>query len=486
MMFRNWWHRIVSRKDQLPSRVRRPAGRRTALGRTLALESLEDRTVPGFLPAVRLPVGVHPRAVTVADLNNDAAPDIAVVKMSKISLARPWVTCLLGLAALAVTGSVVRGQTPMRSRLTQQQFDNLAALSRLYMPTGAFGVNPDVGLGIHGGTGLLGGSLANLYANPSGAGTPANNPYGSGTGYEDPNGAILWGGAQTIDSLGRFLVNQQQAYLLREQVRTLRVANARKRFDELLYERENTPTAEEQRRRLQLQSAQRARNHPPVTEIWSGKSLNDILVDLQRQPVSGVSADRSTLPGLLDEAGLRQINVTNGTGSVGLLKNEGRLQWPVALAGSDYAKPRERLTALAQTAVGQAKANARVDAGTIQQMTGELDKLHRQLRTNGRSLSASEYIEAKRFLSHFDDAVIALQQTDGGNYLSGKYALKVKTVAELVKYMTEQGLRFAPALPGDRGAYVVLHQALATYGQSRQSQTIERKSLPSGDSKGTY
>jgi hypothetical protein len=44
---------------------------------------LEDRTVPSFLPAVSLPVGMHPRAVTVADLNNDGAPDIVVVNQGQ-------------------------------------------------------------------------------------------------------------------------------------------------------------------------------------------------------------------------------------------------------------------------------------------------------------------------------------------------------------------------------------------------------------------
>ncbi len=57
MLFRNWWHRIVGRKDQLPSRGRRPAGRRPALRRPLALEPLEQRTVPSFLPGVTLPNG---------------------------------------------------------------------------------------------------------------------------------------------------------------------------------------------------------------------------------------------------------------------------------------------------------------------------------------------------------------------------------------------------------------------------------------------
>ena len=52
---------------------------RSAQQRKLTLEALEDRTVLSFVPPVTFPVGVHPRAVTVADFNNDGKPDLAVV-----------------------------------------------------------------------------------------------------------------------------------------------------------------------------------------------------------------------------------------------------------------------------------------------------------------------------------------------------------------------------------------------------------------------
>ncbi len=383
---------------------------------------------------------------------------------------RPWGTCLLGLAALAFTGPAVRGQ------MTPRQMNNLATFGRMN-----FGLNPLAGLGIYGGAGLSGGSLASLYANPNGTGALANNAYGGtsgqnpyGTYYEDPFGAFLRGGASVIDSQGRLMVNQQQAFLLREQVRGDRAASDRKIFDEYVYERQKTPTAEEERRRLQSQAVQRARNNPPVTEIWSGRALNDILKDLQKQPLGRDSASLRISPLSLDEDGLKHINVTKGTGNIGLLKNEGRLHWPVALTGSDYAEQRERLSALAQEAVRQAEFNSRVDAATTRQMAAGVDKLRDQLRRKGRDLSAAEYIEAKSFVNDFDDAITALRQEDVGNHFAGRYVLKATTIAELIKYMTEHGLQFAPALPGDRAAYAVLHQALANYGRSPAVQTAAR------------
>src|SRR5262249_25703366 len=70
---------------------------RSARRRTLTLEALEDRTVPSFLPPATLPVGVDPRAVTVADFNHDSKPDVAVVNLGSAT-SPSSVSVLLGNA----------------------------------------------------------------------------------------------------------------------------------------------------------------------------------------------------------------------------------------------------------------------------------------------------------------------------------------------------------------------------------------------------
>ena len=71
---------------------------RSAQQRKLTLEALEDRTVLSFAPPVTFPVGVLPRAVTVADFNNDGKPDLAVVNQgpSSTSTSQSSLSVLLG------------------------------------------------------------------------------------------------------------------------------------------------------------------------------------------------------------------------------------------------------------------------------------------------------------------------------------------------------------------------------------------------------
>jgi hypothetical protein len=260
------------------------------------------------------------------------------------------------------------------------------------------------------------------------------------------------------------MVDQQKAMLMREQVRGEAIKNRRSAFDEASYEREHTLTAEELRLRNMQFQVMRSRNSPPVTEINSGTALNNLLQDIRT--ASRGNAQLRTYQVPLAEDTLKRINVTKGSGNVGILKNEGRLIWPVALSGVDFKSERDQINSLVRDAVSQASYNGQVDAGTIMQLNHDTTAMKEQLRRTGYDLPPSLYIEANTFINNLNDAIKALQQPDAGNYFTGKYALKAKTVPELVNFMTAQGLQFAAATPGDEAAYAALQEALASYDRA--------------------
>jgi hypothetical protein len=276
------------------------------------------------------------------------------------------------------------------------------------------------------------------------------------------------GGAAGNNSLFGTLTDEAQALTLAEKARAERIANRRKVFDEYLYERDKTPTPEQDRRKYQQEQLSRSLNNPPLTEVWSGKALNDILADLRSLAVPSDVTAVNAFPEPLNQAGLEHINVTRGAGNIGLLKKR-QLTWPVALGGADSQLEREQLTTQARDAVRQAEHNGHVDTATLLQMTGHVQSLEQQLQGKARELSPELYVEAKTFLRNLTDAIIALRQGDAGSHFNGAYALKAKTIPDLVKEMNEHGLQFAAALPEDQAAYALLHQALVNYDRVARS-----------------
>jgi hypothetical protein len=335
-------------------------------------------------------------------------------------------------------------------------------------------------------TSVMGRALQNFppYAFPGGGfgspwgGSGIGNPFsaygGGGAGYSpyiysnyDPSpGNTLRGSADLTRAQGEFIIDQQRTLTMREQRRGEKIKNDRAKFDLETYMRERTPSAEELRLRNLKERVMRSRNNPPVTEITSAKALNDLLQDIHSMQARGDTAQLRTFSTPLNEDTLKHVNVTKGQGNIGLLKNDGRLTWPVALSSIDFKEDRERINSLVRDAVSQAGFNGQVDSGSISQLITDTDRMRTRLRRTGTDLPPSLYIDANVFLNNLDDAIRALQQPDVGSFFTGKYALKAKTIPELVNYMTAHGLQFAPAVPGDESAYLALQQALAAYDRA--------------------
>src|SRR5208283_1416186 len=139
-------------------------------------------------------------------------------------------------------------------------------------------------------------------------------PYGGD--YGDPFGGYLKGTADVINSQGQYQINTQQSYLLREQVRAAQLANRRTAFDLYFYEQARLPNLNDQREAVQRDELRRGENDPPLTEIWSGKALNALLLNLQRLKKEGKEGPGVPLTAEL----LRDINLTTGKGTPGMLK----------------------------------------------------------------------------------------------------------------------------------------------------------------------
>jgi hypothetical protein len=328
---------------------------------------------------------------------------------------------------------------------TGATYDRVSSYNRLYGRTYGY-YNGYTYPAYAGYSSLYGSGYSSLYGYPGAYGYSYPALYGAAyAGYAGNSG-------YAVNDGGNYLVSDQQA-------RQARLDARRRTFDEYLYERQNGPTWEDERERLLAEELRRSRNEPPLTEIWSGKALNVLLGDLQRP-----HRDADAAAVALDLETVKRINfTTRGSANIGLLKDPIRLAWPVVLGDADYREARERLTVLAREAVEQATSRGRVDGSLLDQMAGDVDRLQETLHGNASTTTPQAYIEAKQFLNRFDDALKALGQPDVGSYFNGKYAFQGKNVADLVQFMSSNGLQFAAAVPGDEAAYSVVHRALVAY-----------------------
>jgi hypothetical protein len=343
---------------------------------------------------------------------------------------------------------------------------------------------------------LIGGSLNSfppgLFNNPflTGAYPPYYGGYPGygGGGYSIgpalSSGGYISGGASALGSESpggatNSLTSYVTPDLANEAFRQARLNTRRRAFDEYLYERLNAPTNEDLREFGQHEALRRSLSDPPRTEVWSGQSLNTLLADVQK--LQGM--DRDNVPEIpLDEDVLKRINVTatgGRGGNMGFLKDGGRISWPLGLRALPPAQEtrelRSQVNSLLQDAVSQA-ANGKVDAGLLQELSNDVDRLNRLLQARANDMPENTYIDARQFLKNLDDAVRLLQRPEAGDYVSGRYAAKGNTVQKLVQYMTNHGLQFGPAVPGDEGAYQAVQQALARYDTSLRAGELRRYS----------
>jgi hypothetical protein len=324
-------------------------------------------------------------------------------------------------------------------------------------------------------------TLAATYSNPT-VGTLAG--YGGGGGYgggyggyggwrmpyqfnpsfANPFFGYLQGVADVTIANAKYWKIIEEARLIREETYRSHLETRRKIIEEADWERGEwlrriDPNLNYQRD--QATALDRARNDPPVTEVLSARALNDLFRHLAKEQGRGEKGPN--IP--LDQDLLKGINVTgqDSRANVGLLKDDGKLQWPLALESSEFKDSREQMNKLIADAVNVAKFGNAVDPGKLKDMKAEMDRLNNALTADINELSPSQYIAARRYLNQLEDAVRALEDPKVGNYFNQNWAPKGRNVAELIKYMSDKGLRFAPAVAGDTDAYRALYHALQAF-----------------------
>jgi hypothetical protein len=343
-------------------------------------------------------------------------------------------------------------------------------------------------------SGLGYGTLAASYANPYlGYGAlnttvNSNNPYGNYGGYGmyggmwgtqwmmNPYQGYLSGAADVTRANAEYYQTIQQARLLRQETIRSSLQTRRAVIEEAEWERAHMPDPEKIRQEGIRRALDRARNTPPLTDIWEARALNALLDYLiaQQGQLSTQPGQEERLPLVpLSQETLDHINLTVGDsrGNVGLLKNlknNDDLPWPLPLQRELFKEPREQINSLMRGAYKSAERGSKPSNATISDLRHNYNKLKDLLGANVDQFDTNEYLQATRYLGYVNNAIEALKNPKIGHYLDGTWKAKARNVADLVQFMREQGLRFDAATPKDEAAYVSLYHSLAAYDRGMQ------------------
>lgn len=269
-------------------------------------------------------------------------------------------------------------------------------------------------------------------------------------------GAAIMGEAQLLQAYGSVIINQEQGRLLREQAMQAKIDTARKRFDFDLYVRANTPTFSDEQKRIARNTLSRIQISSNPAEIASGKALNILLDDIRKFPLKKATIEAYPL----SEDVLRQLNVTTKTLGVGLLRNDGKFTWPVALQDLIPAEQRKALEKQVQIAAANAAAG-KIDGQILADIGLRMEDVKRTLQAKVGDIPPSQYLNADRFLSEFRDARQAIEE--GQMAVQDKFSRFVvggKSMQDVADYMVSNGLRFAPASSNDVAGYQALFDGL--------------------------
>ena len=277
---------------------------------------------------------------------------------------------------------------------------------------------------------------------------PIVNVNGYNPGYgaypTSPYGSYLSGKADLVNASGQYGIQVQQANLLQEDVHKSMLQSRRDVLNEARYERETTMNSEQVRQQGIIDALHRARNEPPLNEIWSGLSLNALFSDIKKANTYGVRGP--TVP--LDQDMLKHINLTTGVTSAGagVLKDGPKLQWPSALQDPAFKDNRSQLETMTTQALQQAMKGM-VAPKLVGDMTAIVETMQVQLKQQVATLPPGPYMEAKKYLRELNTSYSALNSPNATNYFNGKYSAQGATVYDLATYMTNNGLQFARRCP---------------------------------------
>ena len=337
------------------------------------------------------------------------------------------------------------------------------------LPVGGIGITTPYGLSTVGGNPYASGSLGVSPYGVGGYGLSTMPGYSSPYAYnppyygyrQDPMNGYLTGVASVTSATGQYWKDIQSARLTREEARRSSFETTRKQLElQRWYEVQKPKTQDlvDAAVRTELEGARR---DAPMTDVVAGRSLNALLNNVRKL------GRLSRGPNIqLEEDTLKHINLTSPavSGNVGMLKDGGKITWPLSLQEKPFEDVRTRLARNIEQAVDAIKTNdGKVEPRLLRDIEADRKALDAMVKNSQDDMTIGQYLEAQRFMGQLSAAVNSLKDPAIKKYFNNTWNAKGKNVAELMEHMKNEGLNFGPAGPGDESAYMALYYALREF-----------------------
>jgi hypothetical protein len=308
-------------------------------------------------------------------------------------------------------------------------------------------------------------------------GVPFVGGFGSwGWGYPfypvSSYGQVLQGYAALTTAQGQYLNQIQQARIAREQSRQMALDTRRQQIEFELWYEGVRPTAPRMMKAEQASELDWARNFAQNTDIWSGRALNVLLRSILRTPRP---TEGPHIP--LSETALQGLNLTDGTtrANLSMTRNEGRINWPEALAAKPFDTIRDRFSKEFAAASRQALTTDPPSRDQLNRLRNDLRALEDTLNDQVSELSPSDFIQSRRLLNQLRDNVRGLADPRVVQASQLDWRTNIRTVPDLVAHLKKNGLQFGPAAPGGEASYTATYRAMRNYevSLSRSLSTSE-------------
>ena len=258
----------------------------------------------------------------------------------------------------------------------------------------------------------------------------------------------LSGAADVISAQGQYLISQQQSRLVSTQADMSRL-----KYRNALIEQQalrEVPEAEGRRNaRAAAVAPTRNRAQQPDQSgylVGQFRQVNSLLKAMQQGELQGLKADPVPLPADI----LKHLNFTTGDKlrrRCGDAQGFQQLAMAVRPAERPFPGRRDKDQRTGEPSGGGDQSGGRVSAANVQQPK-QLRGAMKNMVASNQTLSPSDWIESKSFLSNLMCWCRSLRNPDVAQYFNGGYSPKAKTVGELVSELTAKGLHFAPATQG--------------------------------------